>query len=260
MLLFSGRLRRRLAGLERADSVTVDLHKLGWQPAAAGLFAVPDGRELAPLQHRADYLNAGDDSDAGLPDLLGRSLRTTRRPDVLKIAVTLRALGRSGMAALVERTCAAADALAGLVAADPELELYRAPELSTVLFRPAGAGAGEVAEVRRRLLAEGRAVLGRAELDGGRWLKATLLNPYAEHGDLAALLKQVHEAVSAPPAPPVSPVSPVRPVSSVPSAPPVPTETGTARTPGPRTAAHDCGSTGNTSPTGTTSTARSDPS
>ncbi|OEV23322.1 hypothetical protein AN219_26495, partial [Streptomyces nanshensis] len=68
--------------------------------------------------HRADYLNADDDTEAGLPDLLGRSLRTTRRPDVLKVAVTLRALGRSGMARLVERTCAAARELADRVAGD----------------------------------------------------------------------------------------------------------------------------------------------
>ncbi|GAA2077228.1 aminotransferase class V-fold PLP-dependent enzyme [Streptomyces albiaxialis] len=194
-LLFSERLRARLAGLERADSVTFDLHKLGWQPVAAGLLVVPETAALRPLDHRADYLNAGDDTEAGLPDLLGRSLRTSRRPDVLRIAVTLRALGREGMAALVERVCAAAERLAGMVEADGRFELYARPAMSTVLFRPAGAGDATVALVRRRLLAEGRAVLGRAELRGRLWLKATLLNPEARPDDLAALLKLVHDAV-----------------------------------------------------------------
>ncbi|NBM20709.1 aminotransferase class V-fold PLP-dependent enzyme, partial [Streptomyces sp. GC420] len=103
-LLFSPRHRHLLTGLHRAQSVTLDLHKLGWQPVAAGLLAVPDTARLAPLAHRADYLNAEDDTAAGLPDLLGRSLRTSRRPDVLKIAVTLRALGRRGLAELVDHT------------------------------------------------------------------------------------------------------------------------------------------------------------
>ncbi|NGO68440.1 pyridoxal phosphate-dependent decarboxylase family protein [Streptomyces boncukensis] len=194
-LLFSERLRGRLAGTERADSVTFDLHKLGWQPVAAGLLAVPEARGLRALDHRADYLNADDDTDAGLPDLLGRSLRTTRRPDVLKVAVTLRALGRAGMAELVERTCEVAERFAGLVAADRRFELYADPPLSTVLFRPAGATDRTVALVRRRLLAEGRAVLGRAQLDGRLWLKATLLNPLARASDLSALLKLVADAV-----------------------------------------------------------------
>ncbi|KOV68873.1 amino acid decarboxylase, partial [Streptomyces sp. NRRL WC-3618] len=104
-LLFSERRRTQLTGLEHADTVTLDLHKLGWQPVAAGLLTVKNPSDLTALAHRADYLNADDDTEAGLPDLLGRSLRTTRRPDVLKIAVTLKTLGREGLGALVDQVC-----------------------------------------------------------------------------------------------------------------------------------------------------------
>jgi L-2,4-diaminobutyrate decarboxylase len=48
-----------------------------------------------------------------------------------------------------------------------------------------------VAAVRRTLLTEGRAVLGRARLDDRLWLKATLLNPHTGADDLTALLKLV---------------------------------------------------------------------
>jgi L-2,4-diaminobutyrate decarboxylase len=190
-LLFSDRHRPKLDGLDRAHTVTLDLHKLGWQPVAAGLLAVKDSRDLAVLAHRADYLNADDDTGAGLPDLLGRSLRTSRRPDILKIAVTLKTLGRAGLGALVDQICARAQELADLIAAHPGFELYDRPVISTVLFRPAGATDDAVAAVRRSLLTEGRAVLGRAALDGRLWLKATLLNPHTRPGDLATLLKLV---------------------------------------------------------------------
>ncbi|MCM2390797.1 pyridoxal phosphate-dependent decarboxylase family protein [Streptomyces albipurpureus] len=194
-LLFSERHRPLLAGLERADSVTLDLHKLGWQPIAAGLFAVRDHARLSPLAITADYLNPDDDTEAGLPDLLGRSLRTTRRPDVLKIAVTLRSLGRDGMAALVDRTMDSAARFAQLIEADERLELWQRPTLSTVLFRPRGAGDAQTAEIRRTLLMEGRAVLGRARIDGRLWLKATLLNPYASSADLHRLIDLVIDVV-----------------------------------------------------------------
>ncbi|GAA5002468.1 pyridoxal phosphate-dependent decarboxylase family protein [Streptomyces siamensis] len=190
-LLLSDRHRARLDGLHRADTVTLDLHKLGWQPVAAGLLAVRNASDLAVLQHSADYLNADDDTEAGLPDLLGRSLRTTRRPDILKIAVTLATLGRAGLGALVDQVCAHAAELADLIAADPGFELYDRPVISTVLFRPTGASDAAVAAVRRTLLHEGRAVLGRAALDGRLWLKVTLLNPHTRPGDLANLLKLV---------------------------------------------------------------------
>ncbi|WP_097870615.1 pyridoxal phosphate-dependent decarboxylase family protein, partial [Streptomyces sp. rh34] len=167
-LLFSERLAPLLAGLERAASVTFDLHKLGWQPVAAGVLAVADAGMLAPLSLRADYLNADDDTEAGLPDLLGRSIRTTRRPDALKMAVTFRALGRRGLGELVERCVRTAHEFGRAVDARPALR--RRPGdigISTVLFRPAVAdalpdeeGDAVVAAVRRTLLAEGRAVLG----------------------------------------------------------------------------------------------------
>ncbi|MCX4401409.1 MULTISPECIES: aminotransferase class I/II-fold pyridoxal phosphate-dependent enzyme [unclassified Streptomyces] len=190
-LLFSDHHRGKLDGLDRAHTVTLDLHKLGWQPVAAGLLAVKDPHDLDALNHRADYLNADDDTEAGLPDLLGRSLRTSRRPDILKVAVTLKTLGRAGLGALVDQVCARAVELADLVEAHPGFELYDPPTLSTVLFRPAEASDEAVATVRRTLLHEGRAVLGRALLDDRLWLKATLLNPHTRPGDLAALLKLV---------------------------------------------------------------------
>ncbi len=197
-LLFSGREAAKLDGLQSAVSVTLDLHKLGWQPVAAGLLAVPDGTALRPLAHRADYLNAEDDTEAGLPDLLGRSLRTTRRPDILKVAVTLRALGREGVAALVDAVCDLAADLAARVDRHPDLTLHSPPVISTVLFRPADASDDEVAALRRRLMHEGRAVLGRARADGRLWLKATLLNPHLRTDDLDALLKLTTEGTTAP--------------------------------------------------------------
>ncbi|MET8503013.1 pyridoxal phosphate-dependent decarboxylase family protein [Streptomyces microflavus] len=206
-LLFSERLAPRLAGLDRAVSVTFDLHKLGWQPVAAGVLAVADTALLAPLSLRTDYLNADDDTEAGLPDLLGRSIRTTRRPDALKIAVTFRALGRRGLSELVEHCVTTAEEFGRAVDARPALR--RRPGaigISTVLFRPVVAdelepvaGDAVVAEVRRTLLMDGRAVLGRAvaeDGDGRRrlWLKATLLHPNAATAELAPLLDLVTEA------------------------------------------------------------------
>ncbi|WP_375546662.1 pyridoxal phosphate-dependent decarboxylase family protein [Streptomyces gossypii] len=213
-LLFSERLAPRLAGLDSAVSVTFDLHKLGWQPVAAGVLAVADNARLDPLSFSTDYLNADDDTEAGLPDLLGRSIRTSRRPDALKIAVTLRALGRDGLGRLVEHCVDTADQFAQAVDAHPALR-RRAGDIgiSTVLLRPTAAdalpaaeGDALVAAIRRQLLAEGRAVLGRAvatDEDGQSrlWLKATLLHPQAQQADLDGLLKLVahHAGRTAPP-------------------------------------------------------------
>ncbi|GAA2247105.1 aminotransferase class V-fold PLP-dependent enzyme [Kitasatospora cystarginea] len=202
--LLSDRLAPLLDGIARADSVALDWHKLGWQPTAAGIFLVRRAETYASLARRAVYLNPSDDEEAGYPSLLGRSLRTTRRADAFKIAVTLRTFGRSGLGRLVDRCHELAHSAAASVRAEPALELHCEPILSTVVFRyrPATADprvADRVnAELRRLLLREGRAVVGRTELPGtgpGRVrLKLTLLNPNTTEADLAALLKAVVRA------------------------------------------------------------------
>ncbi|WP_435838912.1 pyridoxal phosphate-dependent decarboxylase family protein [Streptomyces abikoensis] len=199
--LLSDRLAPLLAGVERADSLSLDWHKLGWQPAPAGVFLVRRAETYAPLARRAVYLNPADDEEAGYPSLLGLSLRTTRRPDAFKIAATLAALGRTGLGRLVDTCHDLAHHAAATVRAHPLLELHTTPVLTTAVFRyrPASglpADADRVnAALRRRLLTEGRAVVGRTELPGrgpGRVrLKLTLLNPHTTPAQVDALLSAV---------------------------------------------------------------------
>lgn len=202
--LLSDRLAPLLDGIGAADSVSLDWHKLGWQPAAAGVFLVRESETYASLARRAVYLNPADDEEAGYPSLLGLSLRTTRRADAFKIAVTLRTLGRAGLGRLVDACHDLAVAGARTVREHPRLELHAAPVLTVFLFRYMGEGAegGDPAvldrvnaSLRRRLLREGRAVVGRTELPGegpGRVrLKLTLLNPHTTPAEVERLLHAV---------------------------------------------------------------------
>lgn len=190
--LFSDRLAGLLDGLDKADSVSLDLHKLGWQPVPAGVFLTRQQAAFAPLSRSVAYLNPPDDEAAGFPSRLGLSLRTTRRPDAFKIAVTLRALGRTGLGELVDRCHDLALHAAEEVVAHPQLELFAEPVLTTVLFTyltDDPARADEVnAELRRHLLSTGTAVVGRTELAGHTRLKLTLLNPHTTPADVDLLL------------------------------------------------------------------------
>ncbi|WP_460662182.1 pyridoxal phosphate-dependent decarboxylase family protein [Kribbella swartbergensis] len=201
--LFSDQLAPLLADLSHADSVTLDLHKIGWQPAATSVLLVADKNRFASFGRSVDYLNPADDIDSGLDGLLGRSLQTTRRPDAVKVATTLTAYGRAGLGAMLDTCHELAHAAAARVVADSNLELLAPVTLTTVLFRVAGQGleAAEAdalqGEVRRRLLTSGRALIGRTKLPArsGRpavvALKLTLLNPNATASDIENLLDQV---------------------------------------------------------------------
>lgn len=221
--LFSDRMRPLLAGIERADSITLDLHKTAWQPAAASALLVRDAAHLAASTGlRVAYLNPDDDGEAGYDGLLGHSLQTTRRADALKVVASFLALGREGIGAMLEACHDLARHAARSVADHPRLELTCEPALSTVVFRylpGGGAATPDPATVdpatvdavngalRRRLLREGSALIGRTSIPvrgdapdataggaGAVRLKLTLLNPQATKADLDELLAAVDAA------------------------------------------------------------------
>ncbi|MFN8075658.1 MAG: pyridoxal-dependent decarboxylase [Kineosporiaceae bacterium] len=195
-LLLSERRRHLLAGLELADSVTVDFHKGFFQPVACSAIVVGDGARLRHAAWHADYLNPeGEDH----PNLVDVSMQTTRRFDALKLWVTLRALGAPALGAMVDAVAdLALDVHAALSARD-DVEVGPRPALSTVLFRwlpPTGddgatdpAARARAAErlvpgIRAALFDAGTAVVAKTRLDSEAWLKVTLLNPQVTLDDV----------------------------------------------------------------------------
>jgi L-2,4-diaminobutyrate decarboxylase len=198
-LALSDREGHRLAGIEAADSVTVDFHKLWFQPISCGAFLVRDRAWLEPALLHADYLNPEPDDDGeGLPNLVDKSLQTTRRFDALKLFVSMRTHGRRFFGRAVESTLDLAAEAARLVDAEPLLELARPVSLNTVVFRyspypPQGPERLDRTNeaIRSSLLHSGRAVIARTRLDGRVYLKLTLMNPEATPDDARELLALV---------------------------------------------------------------------
>lgn len=198
-LLVSGTRRQLLAGIEHADSVTVDFHKTFFQPVSSSALIVRDPADLAATAHHADYLNpAAEAASADAePNQVDKSLQTTRRFDALKLWTTLRALGPDELGRMVDRVCDLATEVSSLLEDDPDLHVLGTTDLSTVIFRfqPTGledARADELQPLIRRILFQsGRAMVARTTIDGASYLKLTLLNPEATLTDIAAVLDLV---------------------------------------------------------------------
>jgi L-2,4-diaminobutyrate decarboxylase len=195
-LLLSQRHRHKLAGIERADSVTIDFHKAFYQPISCSAFLVSNGRNFDFIRHHAAYLNPDEHEQDGIPDLVTRSVLTSRRFDALKIWMTLQTTGQERLAAMVERTLDLAQATAAKIASHPRLELINRPEFGCILFRyqPENKCADSEAihqALPQRLFERGAAVIGYTSWRGRRMLKLTALNPCSSELDLAELLELI---------------------------------------------------------------------
>jgi len=185
--------KNRLAGIDQADSMTVDFHKLWFQPVSCGALLLRDGTGFGHLTIKSEYLNRETDD---LPNLVEKTISTTRRFDALKMYITLRAVGTQKLGAMIDHllqlTLAAAKAIHQL----PEFELLAPPCLTTVLFRYIASTSGESIDgfnrkLRSVLLKTGVAVIGETTVDGKASLKLTLLNPCLTIDELNSLFQRI---------------------------------------------------------------------
>ena len=196
-LLLSEKYRHFLNGLELADSVTLDFHKQFFQTISCGAFLLKDAHHYQLMRYQAAYLNSDFDEEHGVPNLVSKSLQTTRRFDALKLWMGLEALGKKLYAEIIDNGVTLAQQVAQFVAEQPQLELVMQPQLASVLFRfrPENGDTAAVALLNQRigdaLLASGSANVGVTEADGVTCLKMTLLNPTVCLKDVKVLLASV---------------------------------------------------------------------
>lgn len=190
-LLVSNRHRQRLKGIELADSVTVDYHKSFFQIVSCGAFFVRDKQHLSHVTYHADYLNPLSAQQEGTPNLVDKSIQTTRRFDALKMWLTLRIMGPVELGSAFDAIMDLTQTAHQLLSAHPSIEVLHAPELTTQIFRylprPAMSEAAidEVnTAIRKALFRSGNAVIAGTKVNGHQYLKFTLLNPTTTAADL----------------------------------------------------------------------------
>jgi aromatic-L-amino-acid decarboxylase len=174
----------RLRAIADADSIACDPHKWLFAPigAAATLIRKP-GALQGSYGFKARYLQYID--EPGRVDLAERSMENTRPFRALKVWLALRAYGRDGYAAMLERNIRLAAYLEAMVEAMPGLVMAAPRDLSIVNWRVEPASlAGNKERLDRLQLAvmhqleeRGVAVVSNAPLpDGGVALRACIVN------------------------------------------------------------------------------------
>jgi aromatic-L-amino-acid/L-tryptophan decarboxylase len=167
--------RARLAGIERADSITLDPHKSLFLPYGTGALVVRDRSHLVDaFAEDADYLRDVEDAD-GLPDFAQLTPELTRDWRGLKLWLPLKLHG-------VDRFRDALDAALDLAAwAHEELETMPgvvtrgAPDLSIVVFRVPGDDASQDRALAR-INAHGLVRLSSTHLDGQVVIRLAVLS------------------------------------------------------------------------------------
>jgi|APTNR8051073442_1049403.scaffolds.fasta_scaffold02982_3 L-2,4-diaminobutyrate decarboxylase len=198
-LAFSTRERPVLKGIERADSVAMDFHKMLLTPSVTTALVYRDHRDsYRTFQQRADYLLEWDAKDEW-HNLARRTFECTKLMLSLKAYTLWAAYGPGLFENYVDQVCDLGRAFGRLLAEAPDFELLTPPACNIVCYRLSGPGLSPEEtdalnlKVRRRLLEQGDFYVLSTTIRGRVWLRSTLSNPFTEEAHLRALMDRCRE-------------------------------------------------------------------
>jgi L-2,4-diaminobutyrate decarboxylase len=188
--LVSPRHRHRLAGIEQADSVVWDAHKLLRTSALCAAVLVRDAGTLdRAFQQEASYLFYEERDTPGV-DVIARAVECTKATLGLRLFLNLAFQGPDGMAAYLDGRFALARTAHDLIQARPGFSCPYEPESNILCFRHGDDDARQL-QIRDALIADGRYHLSSAVVAGRRYLRLTLTAPSTREATIEGLLDTI---------------------------------------------------------------------
>jgi L-2,4-diaminobutyrate decarboxylase len=189
--LVSPKYRGLLDGLELADSVVWDTHKLLATSAlaCAVLFRDPAALEGA-FEQNAPYLFSELEKPGR--DLGGCTFECTKMPLAMKLFFNLARVGEAGLAAHVDRLFDQARTFHRLLAGRRGFEVFAPPQCNILLFRY-GRDSALQDRLRQRIVLDGDFYITRTTVRGEAWLRLVIQNPFTQESDIEALADRLRQ-------------------------------------------------------------------
>jgi aromatic-L-amino-acid/L-tryptophan decarboxylase len=186
----------RLDGLALADSLSVDVHKWLYQPLDCSALLYRDA-EVAreTFAYTGDYAKTLSQDPLEGFAFFEESIELSRRFRALKVWLSVRYHGLGRFREAIRNDLRHARLLAGMIQAEPSLELLAPVELSAVCFRW-NDGAESTLDQRnkqilQRVIRRGRVCLSNANLRSQFALRACVVNHRTTDEDIAAVIEEV---------------------------------------------------------------------
>lgn len=187
--LASPRLRERLAGIEQADSLVWDAHKMMRTGPLCTAVLYRDERACnRAFEQEASYLF----HDKALPgfDFLHRTVECTKAALGLRWYLALACEGEAAMARYIEDCVELTARAFELIQSQPDFECAVSPEANILCFRPLGTEV-DALQLRDALIRDGEFHLSTTLFAGQRWLRIVVMSPASTLASIEALLDRL---------------------------------------------------------------------
>ncbi|MEO1053004.1 MAG: aminotransferase class I/II-fold pyridoxal phosphate-dependent enzyme [Bacteroidota bacterium] len=200
--IFSDQYKHLVKGIERADSIIIDFHKMLLTPSlATAVLFKQAASSYNTFNPKAQYLWS-DDQQREWYNLANRTFECTKPMLSVRIYSLLHAHGPDLWAEYVERQFDLGRTFGEILDAEPDFDLPHQPECNLVCFRyrPNHLSESELDRlnviIRKEILKEGRFYIVQTTLQNQTYLRVSLMNPFTTAEDLEGLLTAVRGAGS----------------------------------------------------------------
>jgi glutamate/tyrosine decarboxylase-like PLP-dependent enzyme len=177
------------AGLDEADSLSLDAHKWLYQPLECGCLLFRDpGAARSAFSHSGDYVRIMNEGERESFAFFDETLELSRRFRALKLWISLRYHGRAAFREAIDQDLRRARLLAEMIRSEPELEILGEGPLSAVCF---GHRRSDNEAILRRVIQRGRVYLSNATVRDRFALRACFVNHRTQEEDVAAIVSEV---------------------------------------------------------------------
>ena len=128
--MVSDKYRHLLAGIQRADSITIDAHKQFYMPMSCGVVLFKDPQAMDVVAYHANYVNRPGSVDLGIKSFAG-----SREAHSLTLYGALKIMGTRGYALLIDHGIETARRFAARIDKHPDFEVTTRPELNILTYR-----------------------------------------------------------------------------------------------------------------------------
>jgi len=188
LFVLSNQMKDWLFSCGRADSITLDPHKLLFAPLEAGCLLVRNREKLRKTFHfTSPYLSA--EQDPLLMNFLEYGPQLSRGFKAFKIWCSLQVFGIQAFRTATERMLELSRYMAARVMAEPSLELMAPVQLTAVCFRFKNGASTQT--ILARLAEEGTALLGPVRIKGRDGIRACITNYRTNESDIDLVLDRL---------------------------------------------------------------------
>jgi L-2,4-diaminobutyrate decarboxylase len=190
-VLLSEKYKYRLKGVEKADSIVWDAHKLMRVPTLCAALLVRDYKNIDhAFQQEASYI-FHDKEQPGF-DFIHRTVECTKAGLGLRLFMVLAALGEHGLSEYIEHQIEVTMDAYEYIHHLAEFECAVKPQCNILCFRLEGSDHLQLV-IRDQLNAEGEFYISTTSFNGVRYLRLTIMNPDTNLDVIKQLIQKIRQ-------------------------------------------------------------------